>query len=174
MSRLRCALSTVLLTAVVPFVLTGCGRVDATSGVDHATAPSKTRPASKQTCPDVAWHPAASFRVAETERNLVGFSPTVLGVDTEYSAANGITAETVSGGYVDDLTEPYDDLIVTGHLRLPGNSRLGDVMHGSLQGVPVDLVTWRESNLDKPCDVHALLIEGADPATARALMRALR
>lgn len=171
------ALSAALLSGAMTIALAGCGQdTEQTSvGTHVAPAPTRTRPAAKLTCPDVVWSPPAALHIVPTERRLVPFNATVLGIDTSFTGAHGITAEAVSGGYVDDLTEPYDDLTVTGHIALHGSQdSSAEVMHGSLQGIPVDVVMWRESTVSKPCDVHGLFIKGADAATARLLMGALR
>jgi len=130
-----------------------------------------TRPAWKITCSDVEWDPDPSVRLTRTSRQLVGFSPTLLGVETTW-AGDGFTAETVAGGYIDDLTEPYDDLQPTGSLTLTDGVK-ADVMHGKFQGVRVVVVIWRDPSEGVPCDMHALLVEGADPATEETLLRGL-
>jgi hypothetical protein len=129
-----------------------------------------TRPAEKETCPDVAWSPPLPD-VVPTERELVGFSPTLLGVHTTW-AGDGFTAETVAGGYVDDLTEAYDDLHLTSTLSLADGIE-AEVLRGRLLENPVLVVVWRDPALDVPCDVHALLVTGADADLEEALLRGL-
>jgi hypothetical protein len=137
-----------------------------------ATGAASSRPAAKETCPDVVWEPPAALHVTPTSRDLIGFGPTLLGVDTTW-AGDGFTAETVAGGYVDDLTEAYDDLQVTGSLSL-GRGIEAEVMRGRLLGDSVLVVVWRDPALAVPCDVHALLVTGADDAVEQELLGALR
>jgi hypothetical protein len=151
-------------------VVSGCGGGAADDRTGARAAPS-TRPAMKQTCPDVAWAPPASVPLEHASRELVPFAPTLLGVQSTWRG-NGFTVETVSGGYVDDLTEPYDNLQPTGTLSLHGDSH-AEVMHGSLQGSPVLLVLWRDRTQAVPCDVHAFLVQGADLPTEELLLKGL-
>jgi hypothetical protein len=137
----------------------GCGG-SPVAGADPAGPGSSLRPAAKETCRDVAWSPPPSLHVVQTSRELVGFSPTLLGVQTTW-AGNGFTAETVAGGYVDDLTEAYDDLHVVGTLPLDRGVE-AEVLHGRLLDDQVLVAVWRDPTEDVPCDVHALLVRGAD------------
>jgi hypothetical protein len=137
----------------------GCGGSPA-AGADPGGAGSSPRPATKETCRDVAWSPPPSLHVVQTSRELVPFSPTLLGVQTTWTG-NGLTAETVAGGYVDDLTEAYDDLHVVATLPLDRDVE-AEVLHGRLLGDQVLVAVWRDPTQDVPCDVHALLVTGAD------------
>jgi hypothetical protein len=148
----------------------GCGAKTPDHPVD-GHAPASTRPAAKQTCPDVDWQPTTP-NIEQTSRELIGFGPTLLGVHTTW-AGDGFTAETMAGGYVDDLTEPYDNLAVTGTLIVASGAE-AEVMHGTLQGAPVLVVVWREPNQARPCDVRALVVQGADVATEGELLAGLR
>jgi hypothetical protein len=156
---------------VLTVAVTGCtGSPPPEPAAPHAAA--STRPATKATCPDVQWDPPPSVPLERTSRDLVPFSPTLLGVDTTWRG-DDFTVETVSGGYVDELTEPYDDLRPAGTRSLHGDTD-AQVMHGSFQGSPVLLVVWRDSSQAVPCDVHALLVQGADAATEDLLLQGLR
>lgn len=136
---------------------------------DKATAAS--RPVAKHTCSDVVWEPPASLGVVQTGRELVGFGPALLGLHTSWRG-DGFTAETVAGGYEDDLTEAYDDLQVTDTLPLrPGIQ--AEVQQGRLLDDRVLAVVWRDPAEEVPCDVHALLVTGADPGQEAALLRGL-
>jgi hypothetical protein len=91
-----------------------------------------------------------------------------------YSTWTGesFTAETIAGGYVGDLLEAYDDLNVTGsHTIAPGVE--AEVMRGQLVDVPILVVVWRDPLQDVPCDVHALVVAGADVALEDELLRGL-
>jgi len=158
-----------LITGTVSAAGCAAGGAQATP---HGAAAS-TRPAAKETCDDVVWEPPPELHVTRTSRELVGFSPTLLGVYTTW-AGDGFTAETVAGGYVDDLTEAYDDLHVTGSLTL-GPGVEAEVLHGQLLEAPVLAVIWRDPADEVPCDVHALVITGAasTPLEGTALEDAL-
>lgn len=156
-------------------VSAGCGR--SSVATRHYTAPTAMpftmRQATKMTCPDVQLTLPASLHLVPTSRALVPFSPVLLGVEATFSGRGGLFVETLSGGYVDDITEPYDDLHVTGHRSVAGDPS-AEVMRGSLQGSPVDLVLWRERKVNRPCDVHALMVQNANAADADMLVRSLR
>jgi len=155
----------------VLLVSAACSSPSTGTPVAAAHAAASTRPAAKQTCPDVAWHPPASVALEQRTRDLVPFGPAILGVQSTWQGA-GFTVETVAGGYVDDLTEPYDDLRTTGTLSLRGDPE-AEVMHGSLQGSPVLLVLWRDRSVAAPCDVHAFLVQGADLSTQELILEGL-
>jgi hypothetical protein len=161
---------TVLLLLTVTVI--GCTGGAADEGAVAGRPAARTRPAVKETCPDVAWQPPPSVAVQQGTRELVPFGPTLLGVDSTWQG-DGFTVETRAGGYVDDLTEPYDNLRTTGTLSLTGDPA-AEVMHGSLGRSPVLLVLWRDGSESAPCDIHAFLVQGADPATEALLIGGLR
>jgi hypothetical protein len=169
MRRLSVAGAVLVVSA---FALVGCSTMPTPRAVDSPRAAASTRPATKATCPDVLWDPPASLRLEQTSRELIPWSPILLGVDTTWRG-DGYTVETVSGGYVDELTEPYDDLRPTGTRSLQGDPE-AQILHGSFQTSPVLLVLWRVSSQAVPCDVHAFLVEGADAATEDLLLQGLR
>jgi len=131
-----------------------------------------TRPATKATCKDVDWVPPDGIPLQQTSRELVDFSPTLLGVQTTWSG-DGFTAQTIAGGYVDDLTEPYDDLHLVRTIPRPGGADV-DVLEGGLLQSPVLFAVWQDTQQDVPCDVRALVVTGADAPTQDALLRGLR
>lgn len=147
----------------------GCAAGTGQAASEAAAAPD--RPAAKKTCPDVAWDPPPSLHVVQTSRELVGFGPTLLGVRSTW-AGDGFTAETVAGGYVDDLTEGYDDLQVTASLTLEHGAE-AEVLRGRMLDAPVLVAVWRDTIEEVPCDVHALLVTGADVAREEELLRGL-
>jgi hypothetical protein len=160
----------VLATAVVS--LAGCGGPAAGSSDQPARAQASTRPATKETCPDVSWTPPPSVPLVATGRELVPFSPRLLGVHTTW-AGGGLTVETTAGGYVDDLTEPYDDLSSGDSLSLADGVE-AEVLRGRFQEAPLLFVLWREPSADPPCDVHVLLVKGADPTVEAELLARLQ
>ena len=150
-------------------VLTTAGCVTGTELL--GTHAASTRPAVKVTCPDVGWAPPPELALEQTDRELVGFGPTLLGVETTW-AGTGLTVRTVAGGYVDDLTEPYDDLAVAGAVSVSGGIE-AEVLRGSLQGTPVLAVLWRDPVQQVPCDVHALLAVGVERGQEAEVLRGL-
>jgi hypothetical protein len=149
--------------------LAGCG--GAAAGADAEPAVRSTRPAAKETCPDVRWTPPPSLGIEQTHRELVPFSPTLLGVHAMW-AGSGVTVETSAGGYVDDLTEPYDDLSSAGSMTLADGVE-AEVLRGHAAEASLLVLLWRDPSVEAPCDVHAVLITGADPAVEKELVSRL-
>jgi len=156
------------VAALALVLLAGCG--GSAAGADLAAG--STRPAAKETCPDVRWTPPPSLRIEQTRRELVPFTPTLLGVHTMW-AGDGVTAETSAGGYVDDLTEPYDDLNSAGSMTL-AHGAAAEVLRGHAQEAPLLVLLWREPGVEPPCDVHAVLMTGADAALEQQLLARLK
>jgi hypothetical protein len=163
----RCTLVPAVLAALL--FLPGCGGSAAGAGADAAAR--STRPAAKETCPDVRWTPPPSLGIEQTHRELVPFTPSLLGVHAMW-AGNGVTVETSAGGYVDDLTEPYDDLGSAGSMTLAHGAE-AEVLRGHAQEAPLLVLLWREPSVEPPCDVHAVLITGANPAVEKDLLARL-
>jgi hypothetical protein len=163
------------LLVLLSLSLGGCARPDGADGGSAIPAgPSRTRAASKVTCPALQWHPPAALHMAETRRDLIPLNAEVLGTKTTFSGLRGVSAQTVSGGMGNDLRDTYGDLEVVGHQDVADGQVTAQVLRGSFHGVPVHLVTWRDTRADPPCDVRTLLITGADPKSARALIAGLR
>jgi hypothetical protein len=80
--------------------------------------------------------------------------------------------ETSAGGYVDDLTEPYDDLSLPGTMTLAHGAE-AEVLRGHAGETPLLFVLWREPSVEPPCDVHVVLIKGADPTVEAELLARL-
>jgi hypothetical protein len=121
-----------------------------------------SRPAAKSTCPQaVITQPPAGMEVSE--RELVPFSSTQLGMNTVITdTADGAepssrsrTIEVVSGGFVDELTESYDDLRPVETISVTGQPVT--LLAGSLLSSTVNVVIWRQPGVAPPCDVHAVL-----------------
>jgi hypothetical protein len=91
-------------------------------------------------------------------RDLVPYSPTTRGITKQYEPANGgddRTITVVSGGFLDEVTEAYDNLEV-GPTRVLLGQRL-NVMIGSVLDTPVRVVIWRLDGTESPCDVQAIV-----------------
>jgi hypothetical protein len=96
-----------------------------------------------------------------SDRELVPFGATQLGVHTEISEASPRSTarsrriEVISGGYLDDLTEDYDDLQIVGKRQV--GKQTVTVMTGRFLRNLVKVATWREDGATTPCDVHAVV-----------------
>jgi hypothetical protein len=49
----------------------------------------------------------------------------------------------------------------------------GEVLRGFFQESPLLVVLWRDPSVEPPCDVHVLLIKGADSAVEEELLARL-
>jgi hypothetical protein len=148
---------------------------------DEAPPPAgqnlSSRPAAKSTCPQaIVTRPPSGMHVSE--RELVPFSSTKLGVNTVISEATGAaepqsrTIEVVSGGYVDELTESYDNLRPAGTVSVMGKPV--SLLAGSLLTSTVKLVIWREPGVAPPCDVHAVLATNVSMQQFKAVAKSVQ
>ena len=139
----------------------GCSNVSLPASDSQDPDPTPTSPVwEKKTCPQaVVLRPPAGMHVSD--RELVPFSATQLGVHTEISEASPRSTarprqiEVISGGYLDDLTEDYDDLQIVGK-RQVGKQR-ATVLTGRFLRNLVKVALWREDGATTPCDVHAVV-----------------
>ena len=138
-----------------------------------------TRAATKSTCPQaVVTRPPVGMNVSE--RKLVPFSSTQLGVNTVISdapeAANASSRsrmiEVVSGGYVDELTESYDNLRPAGRVSVTGQPV--SLLAGSLLTSTVNVAIWRQPAVVPPCDVHAVLATNLSKQQFEAVLKSVR
>jgi hypothetical protein len=155
------------LTAVLVLMIAGCSRGSSTSA-RHDAAPPPTRPAAKDTCP--APVVPSSVGMSLVNRSLVGYSPTTLGVEEQYEGA-GAWMQVFSGGYFDDITEPYDSLQESGTAAVRGVQ--ATVLAGPYQNNIVRVALWREPGLAVPCDAHAVVASGVSEAQFNALLAEL-
>ena len=140
----------------------GCSYVTVPAGVgpEGASTPASSRVGGKKTCPEaVVIQPPTGMRISD--RELVPFSATQLGVHTEISEASPRSTvpsrriEVVSGGYLDELTEEFDDLQIVG--KRPVGKQRATVMAGRFLRSRVKVAVWREDGVSAPCDVHAVV-----------------
>jgi hypothetical protein len=136
-----------------------------------------SRPAAKSTCPQaIVTRPPSGMQVSE--RELVPFGPTQLGVNTVISDATGTAEppsrmiEVVSGGYVDELTENYDNLRQAGTVSVMGQPV--SLLAGSLLNSTVKLIIWREPEVAPPCDVHAVLATNLSMQQFKGVVKSVR
>jgi len=134
--------------------------------VDTPAAP--TRPATKDTCPSPTV--AADGGLQLVDRQLVGFGPTVLGVEEQYSGS-GVSMRVFSGGYFDEITEPYDTISPVGTIRIRGAD--ASIFAGPYQDTTVRIALWREEGVQPPCDAHAVVATGIDEAQFDAVLNGL-
>jgi hypothetical protein len=137
------------------------------------------RPAAKSTCAQAVVTRVPSG-MEQSERKLVPFSSTQLGVNTVFSDTTGAAEpssrsrriEVVSGGYVDELTESYDDLRPIETVSVTGQP----VTHlaGSLLSSTVNVVIWRQPGVAPPCDVHAVLATNLSKQQFKAVVKSVR
>jgi len=107
-------------------------------------------------------------------------TPTQLGVNTVISdapeAANASSRsrmiEVVSGGYVDELTESYDNLRPAGRVSVTGQPV--SLLAGSLLTSTVNVAIWRQPAVVPPCDVHAVLATNLSKQQFEAVLKSVR
>jgi hypothetical protein len=137
------------------------------------------RPAAKSTCPQaIVTQPPPGMELSD--RELVPFSSTKLGVNTVFSditetagpPSRSRTIEVVSGGYVDDLTESYDDLRPIRTISVAGQPV--SLLAGSLLTSTVKVVIWRQPGVAPPCDVHAVLATNLSNEQFMAAVKSVR
>jgi hypothetical protein len=138
-----------------------------------------SRPAAKNTCARAIVTKVPSG-MEVSERELVPFSSTQLGVNTVFSDTTGAAEpssrsrriEVVSGGYVDELTESYDDLRPAGTISVAGQPV--SLLAGSLLTSTAGVVIWRQPGIAPPCDVHAVLAMNLSKQQFRAVVKRVR
>jgi hypothetical protein len=137
------------------------------------------RPAAKSTCPQaVVTQPPAGMEVSE--RELLPFSSTQLGVSTVLSeiadaakpSSRSRTIEVVSGGFVEELTESYDNLRPVETISVAGQPV--SLLAGSLLNSTVKLVIWRQPEVAPPCDVHAVFATNLSMQQFKAVVESVR
>ena len=137
------------------------------------------RPAAKSTCAQAVVTRLPSG-MEQSERRLVPFSSTQLGVTTVFSdtpreaelSSRSRMIEVVSGGYVDELTESYDNLRPVETVSVAGQPV--SLLAGSLLSSTVNLIIWRQPGLAPPCDVHAVLATNLSKQQFKAVVKSVR
>lgn len=107
-------------------------------------------------------------------RDLVPYSPRVRGITTDYAetGGGGRTITVVSGGFLDEVTEAYDNLEV-GLTRLLLGQEV-NVLVGSVLDTPVRVVLWRTPETQSPCDVHAIVATKVSDTDFEAVLDGVR
>jgi hypothetical protein len=119
-------------------------------GGSAASAPA-TRPATKSTCATATIAPGLGWTIVD--RRLVPYSAEVQGVEETFARAEQ-QLELVSGGYFDELTERYDDLVERGTATVRGAT--ATLLSGHDLNGTVEIALWRETG-QPPCDAHAVV-----------------
>jgi hypothetical protein len=137
-----------------------------------------SRPAAKNTCTQAIVTKVPSG-MEVFERELVSFSSTQLGVNTVFSdtgaaepSSRSRRIEVVSGGYIDELTESYDDLRPIETVSVTGQPVT--LLAGSLLSSTVNVVIWRQPGVAPPCDVHAVLATNLSKQQFKAVVKSVR
>ena len=137
------------------------------------------RPSAKSTCPEaIVTRPPSGMAVSD--RQLVPFSSTQLGVNTVISDPTGTgeppsgsrMIEVDSGGYVSELAESYDDLRPIETISVTGQPE--SLLAGGLLTATVKLVIWRQPGVAPPCDVHAVLAMNLSKEQFKAVVKSVR
>jgi len=117
--------------------------------------PATTETGEKSTCDELVF-PAQSDGIRLVDRVLVPYTKRVLGVEAEYQDDQERTLTLISGGFLDDITEPYDDLALEGTVQLADAT--ADVLVGSFFGSQIT-IAYRLGN-DPPCSTLAAVAVG--------------
>lgn len=125
-----------------------------------------TRPAYKQTCAEAT----LVSDLDALDRRLVPYGPTLLGVDAVWGDDER-RFRVISGGYLDDVFEAYDELEEIGRTEIRGSE--ATLLASSLLGEPVRAAVWYEKE-ETPCDVHAVIATGLDDEEFERQLRAVR
>lgn len=129
-------------------LLSSCARP---AELDQAT--QTTRAAAKSTCPEAV----LNTEIPQLDRELIPFSPTMLGVETKYGEGDKLV-RVVSGGYLDDLFEAFDDLELSGTAVIRDST--AELLATDFLGSQVFVAVWTEESLPSPCGPHALISLG--------------
>jgi hypothetical protein len=102
------------------------------------------------------------------DRRLVSFGPTLSGVDATYGGGGDRSIRLISGGYFDEITEPYDALQV--EEILPRDTFEIQQLAGTFRGQSVLVALWREPAIPVPCDARAIVALGLTPEEFRRVV----
>lgn len=149
----------VLALAAAVMLVVGCSPPDDLGS--SSTTPS-TRPADKATCNEVT----LVSEYPPLDRRLVPYSSTLLGVETEWGHQSKHVL-VVSGGYLDDVFEPYDDLDLYSTAEVGGYD--ADLLSTVLLNRTVFAAVWRTAEIS-PCDAKAIIATGLDQAEFESLL----
>ena len=130
---------------------------------------SSTVPAGKDTCDEViATVLPEGMRLVD--RNLVPYSRTLLGVEAEYEGP-GRNLSLVSGGYLDDILEAYDDLLPVGTREMLGGS--ASLLAGEYLDQSVRVALSADADMIVPCGTRAIVAVGFTQDEFEAILRGL-
>ena len=131
--------------------------------------PIVARPAApRTTCPEATIAPLPA-NLTLTNRELVPFSSDRMGVDALYEdSEESRSLQLVSGGYADEITESYDNLVSAPSVHIDGIEAA--VLKGSLLNDSVTLVFWQMQAVQVPCDLHVLIATNVPDAEFASLV----
>lgn len=143
----RCVTRAAAALVAVIALASGCA-----TGAVTAAGPTP-REATKTTCkvPRLTHLPAG---VVARDRELQPLSSTLFGVEAVYDDGGRRSVTVITGGYLDDVLEAYDDLAVVDRL----DTKVGrvTVLDGTLLSDTVRVAYWRATDVAAPCDVRAV------------------
>lgn len=156
------SLSRATALAAVVLLLSGC------TGSAPAGSEPTPREASKVTC-DMPRLTRLPSGLEARDRKLVPLSPTLLGVEESFDDGARRSVIIISGGYLDDVLEAYDDLAVVD--RLDTDVGRMTMLEGTLLEDTVRVAYWRAADATAPCDVRAVFgVNVAEAAFTRMLV----
>lgn len=135
------------------------------TGQDSLPSTPPTRPADKDTCVEIG----LDSEYPPLDRRLVPYSSTLLGVETEWGDGSKHIL-IVSGGYLDDIFEPYDDLDSYATIDVGGYE--ADLLNTVLLNRTVHAAVWRTTEVS-PCDAKAVVTTGLDRPEFERLLNSL-
>jgi len=132
------------------------------------SATSTTRPAAKTTCSEINLNVPSDFELVE--QRLFGLDPRNLGRERRYrTPADDLRIIAISGGYLDDVLDAYDDLAPAGKRAVGGLAVEG--YSGSFFGQPVFVTTWLDPESPSLCARRVVTSFGLDEVQAWGLVR---
>jgi hypothetical protein len=124
----------------------------------EAPAPAAERAPARTTCPPLGFETTLDgFR--ETDRELVPYSPTVMGVEATFKDEARMI-QLISGGYLDDVLEAYDDLHPLPTVDM--NGAQATAMTGESLSGTVHVAVWKQPAAFEPCGLRVVLTHGFD------------
>ncbi len=141
-----------LSVALSVFTLAACSQPTQSADTTSTTDVTPTQ-AARVTCPEPeTTHTRPTLELAD--RELVPLSESTYGVESTFGTdERGFML--VSGGYLDDVLEAYDDLQKVGEAAVRGVD--ADMLAGTfVRPDDTRAAIWREPD-EPPCDAHALV-----------------
>jgi hypothetical protein len=146
------------------------GLIASCSTAETDTAQPAAEPGDKTTCEEIV--PTLLVGDLElTDRVLIPYSRTLLGVEAEYEGSDGVLT-VVSGGFLDDQIEAYDNLLPIDDIPVIGG-HTAELHSGTFFDEPVLMATWKDPGLDPLCQLRAVVTVGLELAEFRTIIAGL-